>query len=100
MKSTRFCQHICLRVLPQMTQILDDESQSRILKILGEACMFTSDVEESKQATENVFEKLMVSVGLLSLLFSPVPLLNGVFAFAGIHAAPSRGRRGGCGGRG
>ena len=59
-KSTKFCQYLCHDVLPQLGLVADTEAQTAILKLLGESCMFTGEIEDPATATATIYQKLVV----------------------------------------
>jgi len=58
-KSTKFCEYLCLSVLPEWDALLSTD-QAKLLRILAETCAHTSDnLEKPDEATANVNTVLM-----------------------------------------
>ena len=58
MKSTKFCEYLCLKVLPEWESILSTD-HAKLLRALAEACAFTSKLEKADEAVKNIHTVLM-----------------------------------------
>ena len=58
-KSTKFCEYLCAKVLPEWDSILSDD-QNMLLRILAELCEHTEKFEQPKEAVANIHTVLMV----------------------------------------
>jgi len=52
-KSTKFCEYLCLSVLPEWDAILSTD-QAKMLKVLAETCSHTSNLQKPNEAAANV----------------------------------------------
>jgi len=57
-KSTKFCEYLCLKVLPEWESILSNE-QDKLLRILAELCAFTGKIQQPNDAVSNIHTVLM-----------------------------------------
>jgi len=57
-KSTKFCEYLCAKVLPEWDSILSDD-QNMLLRILAELCEHTEKFEQPKEAVANIHTVLM-----------------------------------------
>jgi len=57
-KSTKFCEYLCAKVLPEWDSILSDD-QNMLLRILAELCEHTEKFEQPKEAVANIHTVLV-----------------------------------------
>ena len=59
-KSTKFCEYLCLKVLSEWESILSTDHH-KLLKTLAEACAYTSKIDKADEAVKNIHTVLMVN---------------------------------------
>jgi len=57
-KSTKFCEYLCLKVLPEWESILSTD-QAKLMRILAELCAFTGKIQQPNEAVSNIHTVLM-----------------------------------------
>nr|ACO13045.1 Apoptosis inhibitor 5 [Lepeophtheirus salmonis] len=63
--STKFFQYFCLNVLPEFHMIVQNDAQTRILKLLAIFACYVGTMSQAKKATSNIYDTL--------ILFMPLP---------------------------
>lgn len=60
MKSTKFCEYVCTKVLPHLQSIADQAAQARVLKLLAELAENIGMFDAPLDATQKIYNCLRV----------------------------------------